>query len=209
MRNASLTIGRLSKATATKVETIRYYERIGLLPAPARSEGNYRLYTEEHRKRLAFIRKGRALGFTIEQVRALLRLTDQREQSCAEVDRLAADHVQAIDHKIADLAALGDELRRLIAQCGVEKSPNVVSLKHSRPNRNTSRSCRRRCFGMYGCGQTGPRCRVGTVALLVSLSRRSVPCGRAACRSPAAGDRRGIPTIEANPPGTQNGQCAL
>jgi DNA-binding transcriptional MerR regulator len=59
-----LTIRRLSKATATKVETMRYYERIGLLPAPARSEGNYRLYTEEHRKRLAFIRKGRALGFT-------------------------------------------------------------------------------------------------------------------------------------------------
>jgi DNA-binding transcriptional MerR regulator len=117
VRNASLTIGRLSKATATKVETICYYERIGLLSAPARSEGNYRLYTEEHRKRLAFIRKGRALGFTIEQVRALLRLTDQREQSCAEVDRLAADHVQAIDQKIADLAALGDELRRLIAQC--------------------------------------------------------------------------------------------
>ncbi len=117
MAPTSGTIGALAEATATKPETIRYYERIGLLPAPARSAANYRHYTAHDRKRLAFIRKSRALGFTLEQVRALLHLTDHREQSCAEVDRLARDHVQAIESKIAELTALGDELRGLIAQC--------------------------------------------------------------------------------------------
>lgn len=117
MARSSLTIGALGKATGTKVETIRYYERIGLLPMPARSAANYRSYTDEHRKRLTFIRRSRVLGFTTEQVRALLRLADHQEQSCAEVDRIAADHVQAIEQKIAALAALGDELRALIAQC--------------------------------------------------------------------------------------------
>jgi DNA-binding transcriptional MerR regulator len=113
----SSTIGALGKATATKPETIRYYERIGLLPAPARSTGNYRHYTDQDRRRLTFIRKSRALGFTIEQVRALLRLADHREQSCADVDRIARDHVRAIESKIAELTALGDELRGLIVQC--------------------------------------------------------------------------------------------
>jgi DNA-binding transcriptional MerR regulator len=112
-----LTIGALAKATATKPETIRYYERIGLLPAPARSGANYRSYTDDDRKRLAFIRKSRALGFTIEQVRALLRLADRHAQSCAEVDRMAREHVHTIEAKIAALVALGDELRGLIAQC--------------------------------------------------------------------------------------------
>jgi DNA-binding transcriptional MerR regulator len=113
----SLTIGALAKASATKAETIRYYERIGLMPVPARSAGNYRRYTESDRKRLTFIRKSRTLGFTIEQVRALLRLANLKKESCAEVDLIAAAHLQAIEQKIAALAALGEELRGLIAQC--------------------------------------------------------------------------------------------
>ena len=117
MARASFTIGTLAKATATKAETIRYYERVDLLPKPARSSANYRSYTDDDRKRLAFIRKSRSLGFTIEQVRALLRLADHREQSCDEVDRIARDHVQEIEKKITDLNALGDELRGLIRQC--------------------------------------------------------------------------------------------
>jgi len=112
-----LTIGALAKATATKAETIRYYERIGLLPPPARSGTNYRTYTEDDRKRLAFIRKSRSLGFTIEQVRALLRLADQRRGPCAEVDRIASAHLRAIEQKIDDLTALGGELQELISQC--------------------------------------------------------------------------------------------
>src|SRR3546814_956908 len=70
MTKRSLTIGDLAKATATKVETIRYYERIGLLPAPARTQGNYRSYTADHLRRLSFVRRSRELGFTIEQVRS-------------------------------------------------------------------------------------------------------------------------------------------
>src|SRR3546814_13155525 len=93
MTKTSLTIGDLAKATATKVETIRYYERIGLLPAPARTQGNYRSYTDDHLRRLSFVRRSRELGFAIEQVRALLDLADQRDRSCAAVDAIARDHL--------------------------------------------------------------------------------------------------------------------
>ena len=70
----SMTIGSLAVATRTRVETVRWYEKIGLLPAPARSSGNYRLYGPEHLRRLSFIRRGRALGFTVDQIRDLLAL---------------------------------------------------------------------------------------------------------------------------------------
>ncbi len=81
-----LTIGKLASATGTKVETIRYYEQIGLLPAPARSAGNYRTYEGEHLRRLSFIRRARDLGFSIDQVRELMGLAGRREQSCMAVD---------------------------------------------------------------------------------------------------------------------------
>src|SRR5260370_26929333 len=80
-----LGIGALSQKTRCKVETIRYYEKAGLLPAPARSPGGYRLYRNDHLKRLTFIRRARALGFAIEEVRKLLTLADQRRRPCAEV----------------------------------------------------------------------------------------------------------------------------
>ena len=83
-------IGELSKATGTNIETIRYYERIGLLPEPARTAGNYRSYGEAHRTRLAFVRHSRELGFAIEEVRSLLDLADHPERKCSEADRIAA-----------------------------------------------------------------------------------------------------------------------
>ncbi len=82
-------IGDLSRATQTKVETIRYYERIGLLAAPLRTEGNYRAYDDDALNRLSFIRRARDLGFSLEQVRELLALSDDKTQSCATVDDLA------------------------------------------------------------------------------------------------------------------------
>ena len=118
MRSSALTIGDLAKATATKVETVRYYERAGLLPAPARTEGNYRAYTAEHLERLSFIRRARDLGFTLEQVRALLSLSDDKPQSCAAVDTLARAHLADVDRKIADLKSLRKELADVIGQCG-------------------------------------------------------------------------------------------
>ena len=112
-----LNIGDLAKATGTKVVTIRYYEQIGLLPVPSRTEGNYRAYRDEHMRRLRFIRRCRDLGFTLDQVRDLLRLSSQQNQDCADVDRITAQHLTEIEQKIADLTRLADELRRLSNCC--------------------------------------------------------------------------------------------
>jgi DNA-binding transcriptional MerR regulator len=87
-----LAIGALSERTGCKVETIRFYEREGLLPAPARSSGGYRLYSQDHLKRLTFIRRARALGFSIDEVRKLLTLADERKRPCAEVRVVAGAH---------------------------------------------------------------------------------------------------------------------
>lgn len=112
-----LNIGALARATGTKVETIRWYERVGLLPAPARSAGNYRTYCEAHLGRLSFIRRARDLGFSLEQIRALLDLAEDRERSCDAVDVIAREHLDEVDRKIADLQALRRELDSLIGQC--------------------------------------------------------------------------------------------
>jgi DNA-binding transcriptional MerR regulator len=113
----ALTIGALAKATDTKIETIRYYERVGLLPRPSRTASNYRSYGESHLARLSFVRRSRDLGFSIEDVRGLLRLADQKRPNCASVGAIACAHVADIERKIADLKALRRELRALIAQC--------------------------------------------------------------------------------------------
>ena len=118
MSSGVLTIGDLSKATGVKVETIRYYEQIGLLPAPARTSGNFRAYSAKHLGRLSFIRRARDLGFTLDQVRELLSLSDQKRRSCEAVDVIARQHLADVDRKIEDLTALRDELSSLIEQCG-------------------------------------------------------------------------------------------
>jgi len=112
-----LKIGNLAQETDTKVVTIRYYEQIGLLSAPRRSEGNYRVFTDEHLRRLRFIRRCRSLGFTLDQIRDLLRLSSQETQECAEVDRITAEHLANIKEKIADLTRLEGEMRRLSTCC--------------------------------------------------------------------------------------------
>jgi DNA-binding transcriptional MerR regulator len=117
MAAEQLTIGDLAKATDTKVETIRYYERVGLLPAPARTRGNYRSYSSVQLGRLSFIRRARGLGFSLSQVRGLLGLSDQRRRSCEAVDAIAREHLAEVDRKIADLVALRRELDSIISQC--------------------------------------------------------------------------------------------
>lgn len=111
-------IGELAEAAGTGVETVRYYEKIGLLPKVARTDGNYRSYGSEEVSRLSFIRRARDLGFSIEQVRALLSLADDRRRPCGEVDSIAREHLGTVDRKLADLTALRAELSDLIAQCG-------------------------------------------------------------------------------------------
>ncbi len=117
MKIGSFSIGDLARATATKVETVRYYERTGLLPSPPRTGGNYRAYGPDHLARLSFIRRARDLGFPIEQVRALLDLADQRDRPCEAVDVIAREHLAEVDRKLADLAALRRELDSMIGQC--------------------------------------------------------------------------------------------
>jgi Predicted transcriptional regulators len=113
-----MTIGHLARETGTKVETVRFYEKSGLLPAPSRTEGNYRSYDEAHLKRLSFIRRARDLGFSLDEVRALLALSDDRERSCVAIDEIAKAHRIDIERKIADLQSMKAELDRMIDQCG-------------------------------------------------------------------------------------------
>ncbi|MFD1767247.1 helix-turn-helix domain-containing protein [Sphingorhabdus buctiana] len=110
-------IGELASATATNVETVRYYEKIGLLAPPARTSSNYRAYGADHLARLSFIRRARDLGFTLDAVRELLTLSDDTGQSCEAVDGIASIHLTEIDRKIGDLKALRSELSRVLGSC--------------------------------------------------------------------------------------------
>ncbi len=113
----NLSIGDLGRRTATKVETIRYYERIGLMPAPGRTAGNYRAYGPEHLNRLSFIRRSRDLGFSQDRIRDLLDLSDDRDRPCEAVDLIAREHLAEVERKIADLQALQRELHSMVDQC--------------------------------------------------------------------------------------------
>jgi DNA-binding transcriptional MerR regulator len=121
-------IGELSRATGTNIETIRYYERIGLLPAPDRTAANYRSYGDAHRSRLSFVRHSRDLGFTIEEIRSLLDLSDDPARDCGEADRIATAHLEQVEAKIAQLALLRDELARIVGRCrgGVAADCRVI-----------------------------------------------------------------------------------
>lgn len=110
-------IGELAKVTGTKAETIRYYERIGLLPKPGRTDGNYRDYDSPDQERLTFIRHARGLGFDIADIRSLLDLAEDPGRDCAEVDGIASGHLEAVERKIARLEQLQRELGRMIKQC--------------------------------------------------------------------------------------------
>lgn len=112
-----LTIGALAKRAATKVQTIRFYEQEGLMPAPARSEGGQRRYSTAHADRLAFIRHARELGFPLDAIRELLKLVDQPDQPCERVDRVARDVLADVEAKITRLETLRGELQRMVRQC--------------------------------------------------------------------------------------------
>lgn len=112
-----ITIGGLSKQTGVNIETIRYYERIGVLPGPPRTSGGHRLYGEDHLKRLTFVRRSRELGFPLEEIRGLLRMVDGDDYSCDEVKDLTLDHLAEIRSKIADLKKLEKVLKDMASQC--------------------------------------------------------------------------------------------
>ena len=132
-----LAIGALSERTGCKVETIRFYERVRLLPTPARSPGGYRLYNKDHLKRLTFIRRARALGFSIDEVRKLLTLADERQRPCAEVRVVAGAHLEDVQAKIADLRAMERVLRGTVARCADRRRadcPLIEALYREAPN---------------------------------------------------------------------------
>ncbi|HEY2444716.1 MAG TPA: helix-turn-helix domain-containing protein [Rhizomicrobium sp.] len=116
-------IGALAGASSVNIETIRYYEKIGVMPKPARSAGGYRLYTAAHLKRLTFIRRGRELGFTLNELRDLLRLVDGHTYTCGEVRALTLDHVAGIRRKIADLRRLERVMTDVASRCSDRRVP--------------------------------------------------------------------------------------
>jgi Cd(II)/Pb(II)-responsive transcriptional regulator len=110
-------IGELAKLTDCQVETVRYYEREGLLPPPARSDGNYRLYTQAHVERLTFIRNCRSLDMTLEEIRSLLSLRDSPQDQCENVNALIDEHIQHVNARVASLQALQAQLLELRQRC--------------------------------------------------------------------------------------------
>ena len=117
MTESHLRIGDLSRETGIKVVTIRYFERAGLLPAPARSDSGQRLYGAEAVARLRFVRRARDLGFSHDQIRGLINLPQRRGADCSDVDAIAAQHLADVEQRIADLEELASELRATLAAC--------------------------------------------------------------------------------------------
>lgn len=115
--SANLTIGDLSRRTGCKVQTIRYYEEIGLLPEPARTRGNQRRYGTDDANRLAFVRHGRELGFGLDAIRDLLDLSDAPDKACDAADLIARTQLRQVESRIVRLKALRRELKRMIDDC--------------------------------------------------------------------------------------------
>ena len=117
LRSKELTRGSLATRTGVNIETVRYYEKIGLMPDPARSPGGHRVYNETHVKRLFFIRRSRELGFTIQETRELLELVDGGDYTCAEVRDRTNSHLADVTKKIGDLQKIQRTLSKMASMC--------------------------------------------------------------------------------------------
>ncbi len=130
-KTRNLLRGTLAKQSGVNIETIRYYEKIELMPDPMRSEGGHRLYNETHLRRLSFIRRCRELGFTLKEIRGLLKLVDGGDYTCAEVRDLTIEHLDDVKQKINDLKKMQSTLKAMVSQCDgglVPKCPIIDSL---------------------------------------------------------------------------------
>jgi MerR family mercuric resistance operon transcriptional regulator len=124
-------IGELADVTGVNLETVRYYERIGVMPEPGRTASGHRAYTEAHRDRLVFIRRARELGFSLDTVRRLIALSDPSENTCAQVRSLASEHLEEVRRKLADLVRLEAALDHLVRKCDqntFDECPVVMAL---------------------------------------------------------------------------------
>lgn len=122
-------IGAVSRRAGVKIETIRYYERIALLASPDRTDGGHRVYGSSNLLRLNFVRRARDLGFTIEEIRALLKLADSRDQPCADVHKVASHHLADVRAKLAALQTIEGVLAKMVDQCGTGASPECPLLE--------------------------------------------------------------------------------
>jgi MerR family mercuric resistance operon transcriptional regulator len=127
-RAETFAIGELSDLTAVNIETIRYYERIKMLPLPPRTAGGRRVYDATHLRILAFIRRSRELGFSLDEIRALIRLGGPDKASCRQVREIAEHHLDDIRAKIADLRKMERLLSRTVAQCTGSTAPDCPVL---------------------------------------------------------------------------------
>lgn len=125
--SGAIQIGELSRRTGCNIETIRYYERIGLLPTPSR-RGRFRSYAREDVARLSFVRRARELGFTLDEVRALLGLANGGESRCADVRDLAASHLKDVRERIADLERMERVLADSVRACDAGLEPGCPLL---------------------------------------------------------------------------------
>lgn len=126
MESKGLLIGELSKQSGVNIETIRYYEKIGIMPAPGRGASGYRIYGVEHLKRLSFVRRSRQLGFSLDEIRELLRLVDGHAYTCAEVHALTLNHIAEMRRKITDLKRLKRAMAEMAARCSGNHVPECA-----------------------------------------------------------------------------------
>lgn len=129
MDNKSVKIFRrvdLARATGCNLETIRYYEKVGIMPDPPRSSKGYRLYDDTHVRRLNFVMRSRDLGFSLEEIRGLLGLVDDRTQTCAEVQAVAEAHLADVQVKMADLTRIERVLSETVARCTGDAAPECA-----------------------------------------------------------------------------------
>ena len=128
-------IGEMSRQTGVNIETIRYYERIGIIPKPDRTEGGNRQYSHSEMKRLSFVKRCRELGFSLDEIRALLEMVDRHDFSCAEVHEMTVSHLANINKKLSNLKQLEKTLSQMASQCSkgdVPDCPIIETLFHVR-----------------------------------------------------------------------------
>lgn len=116
----------LARATGCNLETIRYYETVGIMPDPPRTSKGYRSYDDTHVRRLKFVMRSRDLGFSLEEIRGLLGLVDDRTQTCAQVQSVAEAHLEEVQAKIADLERIERVLSETVARCTGDAVPECA-----------------------------------------------------------------------------------
>ena len=117
-------IGEMSGKTGVNIETVRYYERIGIMPKPDRTEGGNRQYNHDQLKRLHFVKRSRELGFNLEEIRALLKMVDRKDFTCGEVHSMTIDHLSTVTRKLADLQRLERALKSMASECNKGEVPD-------------------------------------------------------------------------------------